>query len=104
MGDMCVVFSTSQICWCGCRFREKKKKAAANGYEDGIEVLYKRRNVAQFVETPDALAFLADTSEIALDGDWEKHIATTNEIRELVKDIKGMSKVECALLAAGCRV
>jgi hypothetical protein len=71
-------------------FKEKKRRAAADGYEDGVEVLYKRPNASQFVETPDALAFLADTSEIALDGEWATHRATTDEIRELIRDIKGM--------------
>lgn len=73
-----------------CSFRTGKKKAAAEGYEEGAELMYKMRTASAFIAANDPLVFLADASEIVIDEDWGTHRATDAEIKELVKDIKGM--------------
>lgn len=52
--------------------------------------MYKMRTASAFIAANDPLVFLADASEIVIDEDWGTHRATDAEIKELVKDIKGM--------------
>lgn len=81
--------------------KTSKKKPQAEGYAEGVELLYSKRPVSDFVMAPDGLAFLANVSELSLGTDdanaatWLKHKSTTPEIQELIKDIKGVWAWPC---------
>ncbi|XP_063814538.1 pre-rRNA 2'-O-ribose RNA methyltransferase FTSJ3 [Pseudophryne corroboree] len=69
------------------------KKPKAEGYTEGS--LYQRASAVEFIKAPNPVDFLSKISEIVIDNpDFEKHPATTTDLRECCKDIKVLGRKE----------
>ncbi|XP_075073372.1 pre-rRNA 2'-O-ribose RNA methyltransferase FTSJ3 [Mixophyes fleayi] len=68
------------------------KKPKAEGYAEGS--LYQRASVVDFLKAPNPVDFLSKISEIVIDQDFEKHPATTSDLKECCKDIKVLGRKE----------
>ena len=78
---------------------EKKKKAAAEGYETGQTLLFKKANASQFIIEDRPIHVLNNCHEIVLDESWiRKHPKTTFEVKECCKDLRVLGMKELRLL------
>ncbi|XP_012822456.1 pre-rRNA 2'-O-ribose RNA methyltransferase FTSJ3 isoform X2 [Xenopus tropicalis] len=75
------------------------KKPKAEGYAATSLSLYHRASLVDFLTVENPVDFLSKTSEIILDDtEFERHPATTNDIRECCRDIKVLGRKELRLL------
>ncbi|KAL0483488.1 spb1 [Acrasis kona] len=80
---------------------KQAKKPNRQGYEDDAHLLFKRISVAEFVDTEQPIAMLADYNELTFDDDtnsWNAkylaHEATNDEIKHYCADIKVMGRLD----------
>lgn len=75
------------------------KKPKAEGYADGDLTLYHSFTVTAFLKAENAIDFLDKASEITFDNtDLQSHPATSDEIKECLRDIKVLGRKELRLL------
>lgn len=68
---------------------EKRRKAAAEGYEAGATLLFKKAKASEFIMQDKPIHVLNNYNEIVLDEPRiYKHKKTTQEVKELCKDLK----------------
>ncbi|KAK3603803.1 hypothetical protein CHS0354_042804 [Potamilus streckersoni] len=71
----------------------EKKRRQRQGYPEGDYTLFHSLPVSKFLQSEGYLQLLADASEVVLDDDRvAQHPATTNEIKECLKDIKVLGR------------
>ncbi|KAL3860343.1 hypothetical protein ACJMK2_010479 [Sinanodonta woodiana] len=71
----------------------EKKRRQRQGYPEGDYTLFHSLPVSKFLQSDGYLQLLADASEVILDDDRvAQHPATTNEIKECLKDIKVLGR------------
>ena len=80
----------------------KKSRPTRDGYEDDAGfIVSKKCSVAKYIDTANPSEILAVYNEMYFDEAsqiYENHSATTNEIRELIKDLKVLGKGDFAQL------
>ncbi|XP_041347432.1 pre-rRNA 2'-O-ribose RNA methyltransferase FTSJ3-like isoform X2 [Gigantopelta aegis] len=73
----------------------EKKRRHREGYPEGDYTLFHTLHVSKFMESDNFIELLANASEIVLDdAKVAEHRATTQEIKECLKDIKVLGKKE----------
>ncbi|RKP17024.1 FtsJ-domain-containing protein [Rozella allomycis CSF55] len=79
----------------------KPAKRQREGYEDGATIIYKKRNIMEFLEAEDPTIILAESSELTFEGrgvEIKENKFTDEEILELCKDVKILGKRELMAL------
>ncbi|XP_015795809.1 pre-rRNA processing protein FTSJ3 [Tetranychus urticae] len=78
----------------------KQKKAKAEGYKEG-DTLYHKLNASEFISKTNHIELLSDSNEMVLDTEAiANHASTTDEIKELIKDLKVLGRKEILQLIA----
>eukprot|EP01122_Echinamoeba_exundans_P005638 TRINITY_DN1578_c0_g1_i1.p1 TRINITY_DN1578_c0_g1~~TRINITY_DN1578_c0_g1_i1.p1 ORF type:complete len:743 (+),score=274.30 TRINITY_DN1578_c0_g1_i1:181-2409(+) len=80
----------------------KKHKRQRMGYEDGVTVLYKEATVDEFVKNGDPITVLGSLNALTFKDErskrYEKHEATTEEVKACIADLKVLNKKDFKLL------
>uniref|UniRef100_A0A8C6S7L1 pre-rRNA processing protein FTSJ3 n=1 Tax=Neogobius melanostomus TaxID=47308 RepID=A0A8C6S7L1_9GOBI len=75
------------------------KKPKAEGYADGDLTLFHSFTVTAFLKAENPVDFLSKVSEIKFDNpDLERHKASTDEIKECIRDVKVLGRKDLRLL------
>lgn len=73
----------------------KPPKRNRGGYPDGDMTLYHVLNASEFVSSENFIELLAKSNRIELDDERiANHSATTDEVKELIKDLKVLGKTD----------
>lgn len=69
--------------------KKKERKAKAEGYDDAGLAVFKTIDATRFIQSHDYLEILGAANEIILDqSKWKDAVATTDEVRECLRDLK----------------
>ncbi|EFC49201.1 rRNA (uridine-2'-O-)-methyltransferase [Naegleria gruberi] len=80
---------------------QQQKKPNREGYEEGMTLLYKKRSIAEFVESDQPIKFLVDYNELEFDEASQiylNHPLTTKDIIEACEDLRVLGKPDFRML------
>lgn len=76
-------------------FHQKPNARHRSGYADGVTILFSKASVSNFIDSKDPIPMLGDFNKFEWDEEssiYEKHAATTEEIKLLIDDLKVLGK------------
>ncbi|KAI0244154.1 AdoMet-dependent rRNA methyltransferase spb1 [Massospora cicadina] len=75
---------------------DKKKQRHRGGYEDGVTILFRARDITELINTTDPITLLGSTNQFRFDSEEAKKIQaleeTTKDIQLLMEDLKVLAK------------